>query len=75
MQPVLLGAPILLFLILALLVAAIGLLPFWFICKKAGLSPLLSLLMLIPLGALVLPWVLAFIEWPTLRAASPPQIR
>jgi hypothetical protein len=48
----------------------IGVLPFWFICKKAGLSPWLSLIMLIPFGAIVLPFVLAFIEWPSLRNKS-----
>ena len=61
--------------ILALLWAVIGVLPFWFICKKAGLSPWLSLIMLVPMGALVLPFVLAFIDWPSLRQNSPPQIR
>jgi hypothetical protein len=42
--------------------------PFWFICKKAGFSPWLSLIMLIPGGALVLPSVLAFVDWPSLRS-------
>jgi hypothetical protein len=37
--------------------------PFWFICKKAGFSPWLSLLNLIPLGGLILMYVLAFAEW------------
>jgi hypothetical protein len=38
-------------------------LPFWFICKKAGFSPWLSLLYLIPFGGLVLNFVLAFAKW------------
>ena len=37
--------------------------PFWFICKKAGFSPWLSLLNIIPLGNLILIYVLAFAEW------------
>jgi hypothetical protein len=43
----------------------IGLIPFWFICKKAGFSPLLSLLNLIPffLGTLPLVYFLAFAPW------------
>lgn len=43
----------------------IGLIPFWFICKKAGFSPLLSLLNLVPfgLGTLILVYILAFAEW------------
>ena len=53
--------------IVAIMVAVVGALPFWFICKKAGLSPWLSLIMFIPFGALVLPFVLAFIDWPSLR--------
>ena len=42
---------------------AIIIIPFWFICKKAGFSPWLSLLNLIPLGGLILMYVLAFAEW------------
>jgi len=43
----------------------IGFIPFWFICKKAGFSPLLSLLNFIPfgLGTLILIYILAFAEW------------
>ena len=43
----------------------IGFIPFWFICKKAGFSPLLSLLNFVPfgLGTLVLLYFLAFAEW------------
>ena len=41
--------------------------PFWFICKKAGFSPWLSLLNLIPLGSLILLYVLAFAEWKVAR--------
>jgi hypothetical protein len=42
---------------------AIIIIPFWFICKKAGMSPWLTLLNIIPLGNLVLIYVLAFAEW------------
>jgi hypothetical protein len=43
----------------------IGVIPFWFICKKAGFSPFLSLLNLIPfcVGTLVLVYFLAFSPW------------
>jgi hypothetical protein len=37
--------------------------PFWFICKKAGFSPWLSLINVIPLGNIILIYVLAFAEW------------
>lgn len=46
--------------------------PYWFICKKAGFSPWLSLLNVIPLGQIILIFLLAFAEWPSLRAAQPP---
>jgi hypothetical protein len=49
--------------LIVLLILAIVILPFWFICKKAGFSPWLSLLNVIPLGNLVLIYVLAFSDW------------
>ena len=42
---------------------AIIIIPFWFICKKAGFSPWLSLLNIIPFGNLILIYVLAFARW------------
>lgn len=45
---------------------AIMIVPFWFICKKAGFSPWLSMLHIIPFGGLVLYYVLAFADWKTL---------
>lgn len=51
--------------LIILVVLAIFMVPFWFICKKAGFSPWLSLLNLIPLGNLILLYVLAFAEWKT----------
>lgn len=47
----------------ALIFMVIVLIPLWFICKKAGFTPWLSLLIFIPLGNLVLLYVLAFAEW------------
>jgi hypothetical protein len=63
--------------ILILIGIGIVMIPCWFICKKAGLSPWLSMLCLIPsLGTLVLLYILAFSEWrvtPALPAAWTPQ--
>jgi hypothetical protein len=42
---------------------AIAIVPFWFILKKAGFSPWLSLIYIIPLGNLFLYYFLAFAEW------------
>jgi hypothetical protein len=47
---------------------AVIIIPFWFICKKAGFSPWLSLLNIVPLGNLVLIYVLAFAQWKVLPA-------
>ena len=43
----------------------VGVIPFWFICKKAGYPPMLSLLNLVPffLGTLFLVYFLAFARW------------
>jgi RsiW-degrading membrane proteinase PrsW (M82 family) len=55
--------------IIFLVVIAIILVPFWFICKKAGYSPWLSMLCLIPsIGMLILLYVLAFGEWKVVPA-------
>ncbi len=64
------------FMIMGLVSVAIVIIPFWFICKKAGFSPWLSLLNIIPLGGVILWYVLAFSEWkvsPALQAAYTPQ--
>jgi hypothetical protein len=50
---------------------AIFIVPFWFICKKAGFSPWLSLLNAIPLGNIILIYVLAFAEWKVAPVAPP----
>jgi hypothetical protein len=49
---------------IAILVSVV---PFWMICKKAGFPPALSLLMLVPVANVVLPFYIAFAEWPALR--------
>jgi hypothetical protein len=44
--------------------------PFWFILKKAGFTPWLSFLNLVPsLGTLILLYLLAFAEWKVVPAA------
>ncbi|MDR3750320.1 MAG: hypothetical protein P4K94_02425 [Terracidiphilus sp.] len=55
---------------------ALVIVPFWFILKKAGFSPWLSLINIVPLGTLVLLYVVAFAEWsviPAVPAGWPPQ--
>lgn len=57
--------------IIAIVALVIFIVPFWFICKKAGFSPWLSLLNLVPLGSLILLYVLAFAEWTPLAPPPP----
>ena len=45
-------------------------LPFWFIFRKAGHNPALSVLMLIPIVDTVLKFYLAFSEWPSLKTTD-----
>jgi hypothetical protein len=52
---------------------AILIVPFWFICKKAGFSPWLSLINAIPFGNLILIYVLAFADWKVVPI-PPPQL-
>jgi hypothetical protein len=47
---------------------AVVILPFWFICKKACFSPWLSLLNIVPMGNLILIYVLAFADWKVIPA-------
>jgi hypothetical protein len=54
--------------IFILIILALVILPFWFICKKAGFSPWLSLLNIVPLGGIVLVYVLAFAQWKVVPA-------
>jgi len=54
-----------------LVVVVIVMVPCWFILKKAGFSPWLSLLCIITsLGTLVLLYVLAFSEWKVAPASQ-----
>lgn len=59
--------------IIMLVALLILIVPFWFICKKAGFSPWLSLINIIPLGNLILIYVLAFAEW-KVAPIVPPQL-
>jgi hypothetical protein len=45
------------------LISIVVLIPYWFIFKKAGFSPFLALLMLLPLINVVMLYFLAFARW------------
>jgi hypothetical protein len=57
--------------IIILIGLAVVIVPVWFICKKAGFSPWLSLLCAVPLGNLILLYVLAFSEWKVVPVVAP----
>ena len=62
------------FLMLFLFVLLVCVIPFWKIFRKAGFPPALSLLMPIPGVNLLLLYILAFADWPSLRKPPrPPQ--
>lgn len=63
-----LGVLIPILFIVSVIAVAMIVIPFWFICKKAGLSPWLTLLNFLPGGGLVLIYVLAFAEWKVVPA-------
>lgn len=51
--------------------ALITVIPFWKICAKAGFPGPLALLMLVPIANIILPFYIAFAEWPALRQTTP----
>ncbi|GHA09120.1 hypothetical protein GCM10007082_07370 [Oceanisphaera arctica] len=52
--------------LMMLVMAAVVVVPFWFIFSKAGHSKWLSLLMVVPLVNVILLYFLAFSKWPNL---------
>ncbi len=56
------------YLVIFLVVLTAIIIPTWFICKKAGFSPWLSFIVVVPFGGLVLLYVLAFADWKVIPA-------
>ena len=50
--------------------AIIAIIPFWRICDRVGLSPWLSLLLIVPLANIVFVYYVAFAEWPSQRGST-----
>jgi hypothetical protein len=68
------GASFFVFLLVMLIVLvsiAVTIIPYWKIFAKAGFSPWLSLLVLVPLANIVVLYVVAFSEWNVRPAAQP----
>ena len=59
------------FLLIGIVFLVICIIPFWFICKKAGFSPWLALINVVPFGTLILLYVLAFAQWKVALAPQP----
>lgn len=53
--------------LMMLIFAALVVIPFWTIFRKAGYSPWLGLLMVVPIVNLVMLYFLAFSRWPTVQ--------
>ncbi len=53
--------------LMMLVFAALIIVPFWFIFRKAGYSQWLGVLMVVPIVNLVMLYFLAFSNWPRLR--------
>jgi hypothetical protein len=45
--------------------------PWWKICTKAGFPGALALLMLVPVANIILPFYIAFADWPNLHQGGP----
>ena len=64
--PAILAAVAGFYLVLFLIIAVVLIIPAWFISKKAGFSPWLSLINIIPtFGLLIWLYIIAFSEWKT----------
>ena len=53
-----------------LMISIIVIIPYWFIFKKAGFSPFLALLMLVPIINFFMLYFLAFARWNVVPAAQ-----
>ncbi len=58
------------YMIFLVIVLVIVIIPFWFILKKAGFSPWLALINIVPFGTLILLYVIAFAEWKVIPVAQ-----
>lgn len=61
--------------VIAIVAVAVGIIPYWKIFGKAGFSPWLSILMLVPLLNLVVLYIVAFSTWnvqPSFHQQVPP---
>ncbi|MDZ7753185.1 MAG: hypothetical protein U5S82_16375 [Gammaproteobacteria bacterium] len=56
--------------LMMLVMAAVIIVPFWFIFSKAGYSKWLSLLMIVPLVNVILLYFFAFSKWPILGTSD-----
>ena len=54
------------------IMAAIAIIPFWRMCTRVGLSPWLSLLLIVPIANVIFVYYLAFTDWPALRGGAGP---
>jgi len=71
LMPGILAAVVGFYAVVFLVMAVVLIIPTWFISKKAGFSPWLSLINIVPtFGLLIWLYVLAFSEWKTTQPAQ-----
>jgi predicted PurR-regulated permease PerM len=58
---------LILVLFIAALMVGVFVWPLWRICTKAGLPPALSLLTLLPFGIVIVLFIVALSDWPSLK--------
>jgi hypothetical protein len=52
---------------LGLGVGVLAAVPYWKICSRTGLSKWTVLVLFIPIVGLLMPWIIAFSDWPAVR--------
>jgi len=45
----------------------LAVIPYWRLCQRVGFPGVLSLLMIVPIANIILPFYIAFAEWPAFR--------
>ena len=67
------GLPeLLIILVIGVIVTVTTLIPYWKIFGKAGFSPWLALLMIVPLANVIVLWIFAFSPWTVAAPAARP---
>jgi hypothetical protein len=67
LEPALTGMVWMSVIVMSIIGALLTVIPFWRILTRVGLPGPLSLLMLVPVANIILPFYIAFADWPAFR--------